>query len=318
MLSMGFYGVHDDRFRERPSALALFSVSFFSTLACALLASAFVSLLRVFMTRGVRAEFPLVIYLPFASDPFAGLYPLRVDQSIPSAGVAIAVPLVLALVLLFFFPTTQKISGRLNLHTFVSCLVAFGTLAPVLDPRLFRDFRLFTNLEREPALGIVVGAAVALALVLGLVERRAVRILGNVYDTSSPGKRLQTWLLRIPLPFASIATLAEMSGWTAGALASLVVIAVTFFETISHLPRVGHESFSDVRMREAAATWPVVAAILVSASVWAFGSELLHVPKRAIRIEDDKPSFVALDRLQGSQKETFEPKIDLKWNKEKK
>jgi len=318
MCAMGFYGVHDDRFRERPSALALFSVSLFSTLACALLSSGFVSVLRVAITRTVRGEFPLVVYMPFASDPFAGLYPLRVDQSIRAAGTAIAIPLVVALVLVFFFPTTQKISGRLNLHTFVMCLVAFGTLAPVVDAGLFRDFRLYTRLEREPALGIVAGAAVVLALLLGLVERRAVRILGNVYDTSTPGKRLYIWLLRVPLPFALLATLAQMSGWTAGAIASLVVIAATFFETISHLPSVAHEAFSDVRMREAAATWPVVAVVLIGASVWAFGSDPLHVPKRAVRIANDTPSFVQLDDLQGSQKESFEPKIDLKWSKGKK
>jgi hypothetical protein len=318
MLRMGFYGVHDDRFRERPSALALFSVSLFSTLACALLSSGLISILRVAITRTIRAEFPLVVYMPFAADPFAGLYPLRVDQSIRAAGPAIAIPLVLALLLLFFFPTTQKISGRLNLHTFVSCLVAFGTLAPVLDPGLFRDFRLVTRLEREPALGIVVGAAVALAVVLGLIERRAVRVLGNVYDTGSPGKRLYLWFLRIPLPFALLAALAQTNGWTAGAIASLVVIAVTFFETISHLPKVQHEAFSDVRMREAAATWPIVAAVLIAASVWAFGSDLLHVPRRAVRIEGNTPSFVPLDKLQGSQRETFEPKIELKWHKGKK
>jgi len=318
MCSMGFYGVHDDRFRERPSALALFSVSLFSTLACALIASGFVSVLRVALTRTVRGEFPLVFYMPFASDPFEGLYPLRVDQSIRAAGTAIAIPLIVALVLVFFFPTTQKISGRLNLHTFAMCLVAFGTLAPVVDPGLFRDFRLFSGLEREPSLGIVAGAAVVLAVVLVFVERRAVRILGNVYDTSTPGKRLYIWLLRIPLPFALLATLAQMSGWSAGAIAALVVIAATFFETISHLPSVAHEAFSDVRMREAAATWPVVAAILIGASLWAFGSDLLQLPKRAVRIEENKPSFVRLDKLQGSQKESFEPKIDLKWSKGKK
>ena len=314
---MGFYGVHDDRFRERPTGLALFSVSLFSTLACALVSSGLVSLLRVVLTRSVRTEFPLVVYMPFASDPFAGLYPLRVDQSIRAAGPAIAAPLLVGLILLFFFPTTQKISGRLNLHTFVSCLVAFGTLAPLLDPALYRDFRLYTRLEREPSLGALIGAAVALAVVLAIVERRAVRILGNVYDVGSPGKRIYLWFLRIPIPFAILGALAWGNGWTAGALASLIVVAATFFETISHLPKVQHEAFSDVRMREAAATWPVVAAILIAASVWAFGFEMLFVPKRVVKIEGTTPSFVRLDQLQGTQKETFEPKIDMKWHKRK-
>lgn len=318
MLSMGFYGVHDDRFRERPSSLALFSVSLFSTLACALISSAIVSLLRVMITRTVRREFPITLYFPFASDPFAGLYPLRVDQSLEAAMPAIAVPLALALLLVLFFPTTQKISGRLNLHTFAACLVAFGTLAPVLDPGLFRDFRLYTRLEREPALAMLGGAVVVLAVVLGFVERRAFRVLGNVYDTGSPGKRLYLWLLRIPVPFLTLAALAQLAGWTAGAIASLVVVGATFFETISHLPKVQHEAFSDVRMREAAATWPIVAAILVAGSVWAFGSDLLRLPKRAVRVEGTTPSFVRLDALQETQKKTFEPKIEMKWHKGKK
>lgn len=298
--------------------LALVSVSLSSTLACALTSSAFVSLLRVITTREARSEFPLLFYFPFASDPFAGLYPLRADMSIRAAAPAIAIPLIVALLLLFFFPTAQKLSARLNLHTFVTCLLTYGTLAPLLDAELFRDFRLFTKLEPEPALAFVVGAAVVLAVLLALVERRAVTVLGNVYDTSSPGKRLGLWIMRVPLPFALVATLAQLNGWTAGAIASLVVIAATFLEAISHLPRVKHESFSDVRMREAAATWPVVATILIGASVWAFGSDLLQRPRRAVRIEENRPSFVELDKLQGSQKETFEPKIDLKWHKGRK
>jgi hypothetical protein len=315
---MGFYGVHDDRFRERPSSIALFSVSLFSTLACALISSAIVSSLRVMTTRTVRPEFPLMFYFPFGSDPFAGLYPLRVDQSIRAAGPAIAIPLALALVLLFFFPTTQKISGRLNLHSFVCCLVAFGTLAPVLDPGLFRDLRLYMRIEREPALAIVGAAAVALAVVLGLTERRTYRVLGNVYDTGSPGSRLYLWLLRVPIPFLLLAAIAQLSGWTAGAIASLVVVGATFFETISHLPKVGHEAFSDVRMREAAATWPVVAAILIGGSVWAFGSELLPLTRRVVLVKENTPTFVRLEALQQSQKVTFEPKIELNWSREKK
>ncbi|MBI2215482.1 MAG: hypothetical protein HYU52_17670 [Acidobacteria bacterium] len=315
---MGIYGEYDGRFRDRPSSLALVSVSLFSTLACALISSAIVSFLRVMITRTVRHELPLALYFPFAADPFSGLYPLRSDQSIRAAAPAIAIPLALALVLLFFYPTTQKLAGRLNLHTFVTCLVVFGTLAPVLDPALFRDFRFAARLEREPALAMAAAAAVLLAFVLGLIERRTFRILGNVYDTSSPGKRLYLWLLRVPPPFLALAASAQLSGWTAGAIASLVVVVATFFETISHLPKVHHESFSDVRMREAAATWPFIAALLIGASVWAFGSEPLRLTQRAVRVEGTSLSFVPLDALQASQKETIEPKIEMNWHKERK
>jgi len=314
---MGVYGKHDNRLRERPSALALVSVSLFTTLVCALIASGFVSLLRVLATRATRSEFPLLLYFPFASDPFSGLYPLRVDQSMRAAGIAVAIPVILALVLLFFFPSTQKLSGRLALHTFVCSLIAFGTLAPLVDPKLFHDFRLFTRLELNPALGIFAAGAIVLALLLVAVERRAVRILGNVYSTDTPGRRLYLWLLRIPLPFALLAALCQLNAWTAGAIASVIVIVATFFEAISHLPRQQYERLSDVRMREAAATWPIVSAILIGGSVWLFGLELFHFPRRVVRIDDGRVAIERLDEIQESQKTTFEPKIELNWSKER-
>ncbi|MCM2314153.1 MAG: hypothetical protein NDJ92_03255 [Thermoanaerobaculia bacterium] len=315
---MGIYGEHDNRFRERPSALALVSMSFFSTIACAMISSGVVSLLRVLTTRETRSEFPFLLYFPFASDPFLGLYPLRVDQSVRAAGIAIAIPAIVALVLLFFFPTTQKLAGRLSLHTFVCSLITFGTLAPMVDRKLFDDFRLYTRLDLNPALGIVVAGVVVMAVLLVLVERRAVRVLGNVADVGSPGKRLYLWLLRIPLPFAVLAALCKLNGWTDGAIASLVVIAATFFEAISHVPRYQFERLGNVRMREAAATWPIVTAVLLCGSVWLFGLDLLHFPRRAVRIDDGKPSIVRLDALQESQKKQFEPKIEMNWSKERK
>ncbi len=315
---MGVYGEHDNRFRERPAALAILSVSLFSTLSCALISSSLVSLLRVLATRERRSEFPLFLYFPFASDPFSGLYPIRVDQAVRAAGIAFAIPLVLALVLLFFFPTTQRLSGRLVLHTFVCSLITFGTLAPLLDAKFFHDFRLFTRLESNPALGIFAGVAIALAILLVVVERRAVRLLGNVYDTDTPGKRIYLWLLRIPLPFALLAALCQLNGWAAGAIASLTVVVVTFFEVISHLPRQQYERFSDVRMREAAATWPIVAVLLIGGAIWLFGFELLHFPRRVVRIDDGKPAIVRLDEIQELQKSTFEPKIDMNWSRQKK
>ncbi|MGK2858119.1 MAG: hypothetical protein ACSLFQ_13030 [Thermoanaerobaculia bacterium] len=314
---MGVYGEHDNRFRERPSALALVSMSLFSTIACALISSGIVSMLRVLATRETRSEFPLLLYFPFAADPFSGLYPLRVDQAVRAAGIAIAVPVVVGLILVFFFPTTQKLAGRLSLHTFVCSLITFGTLAPLVDQKLFHDFRLYTRLELNPALGIVVGCAVVMVILLILVERRCVRVLANVFDLGSPGKRLYLWLFRIPLPFAILATLSQLNGWTAGAIASLVVIGATFFEAVSHVPQYRFERLSNVQMREAAATWPIVTTVLVFSSVWLFGFELLQFPRRAVRIDAGKPAIVRLDELQESQKETFEPKIDLNWSKGK-
>ncbi len=315
---MTIYGETNDQFRPKPGSLALLSVSLFSSLTGALVGASIASVARVFATRALRPEFPLVIYLPFASDPFAGLYTLRSYHAVLGAAPALAAPLLLALAILFVFPSSQTLASRLTVHTIVCTVIAYGSLAPLLDLRLIQHFRVLTGVERIPSLALFGAIALVLVLLIALVERRVYLVLGNVCLVDTPARRLLLWIVRIPTPFLGLALLCELNGWRGGAIASLAIVAVTFLESILHAPAYRFEQLTDVKMRGAALTWPLVAAALVAASLWIFGSAAARMPGRVVTIDDGKPSTAPLDRTQDTNREKFEPKIEMRWSKPKK
>lgn len=315
---MTLYGEFDNRFRAKPSALAIVSVTLFASACGALLATALLSSVRTLATRSVNAEFPLVFYAPLADNPFAGLYPLSSDQVLEPVAWAVGVSIAFALALVVLYPSSQTLASRLALHSLVTMILAFAGFAPLADLSLLSAIRVGTDLSPSMALGILVAGVVAVAVLIAFIERRVIRILGNVFSTDSPGARLRIWLLRIPIPCLVLGLLSWLNGWIGGAAACAAVIGATFFENISQIPKKQFEELREPLMREAAATWPFAAAILLGTGIWLFGLEAASLPRRAIVVDKGNPVLRARDSVAAENRKELEPKIEIHRSRVKK
>lgn len=154
--------------------------------------------------------------------------------------------LIVAEIVLDFLPAPHGLASRHFVIAVAQSLAAFGAGVLALNQPLI------------PAMVI----ALAAALMCVRAEVAAIRLLSNVLDMQLPLHRVTLWLLRIGL-------------WSAAALLPLSIrwpllgfAAVTLFVNLSTKPKDAWQRVDDPQMREATATLPIVAALLVAAAIW--------------------------------------------------
>ncbi|MGH9457461.1 MAG: hypothetical protein ACRD2J_07440 [Thermoanaerobaculia bacterium] len=313
---MTIYGEFDSQFRKKPAVWRLFVIG----LAAALIASVVVSLLvGLAVGMGGKAtqvrETALVLFVPpvVVGSPLldAAMGTWRI---FPIVTAAMAV--ILAIVIIWFWPADPTLAWQIVLNELASALVTFAGLTIAAESILARRSYLRSVAEVAGEIAIVVVALV----VAVLAERKLVAILSNLVSMESPARRVGMWLARIAIPFSLLGALAWFEGSLATALAVGAFLVVTLFENLAHRPVPAFVQLRDVQMTEAAATLPLIAAALVAGSVWLFGGVPFR-PDRALIW--DRESGVTFAAPSEAWKETGfrrlvprESEIDIRWSKD--
>jgi len=319
---MTIYGEFDPRFRKRPTRLVLGVVSISLLLTAMSVLSVVVSSGDLLFARqkGLAA---------IALDPSIVSSPslARIARSEGVAGIAPAVILgavllALAVLLLFFFPTDQRLESRL-------AVIAIALASSILALREFISTILVSTLTDPSTLPPAVGVAIALLLIL-TSERKTNSLLSAIYDLHSPIRRFLLWSVRLLPAFAVLLGIAFVSHSTEAKWAVGAAVALTFLATIGTKPVPGWEDLREPEMLEAAAMLALFALPLFAAHLWFFGLAPLR-EERFVYLENNKPRFasrsgiasfirthgVAAATAPGAIEES-RPAIKMEWIKKKK
>ncbi|HEY5611141.1 MAG TPA: hypothetical protein VIL97_08030 [Thermoanaerobaculia bacterium] len=311
---MTIYGEEDLQFRPRPSRAALVATTLSQALVSAQL-TALVLTAVVALLANLRKWSPeWVFFAPFADEPILPAFTPS-DDALSLASLAGAVAaLFLGVIIANFWPTDQKLSIRLFVYTFATSLIVYGTVPIAFAPSRFKLFAAVPTLVSAAFTGIVA------AWLVMRIEKRIIEMMGGFFTTTTPAKRLGLWAIRIPMPFALIGALAWLNGDRPRAYAAGVAIVATLLENLSRVPASTFERVSEPHLREAAATFPIIALILLGGSIWLFGLDAAKVPGRAVVASSKGVELVRvseLARAAEARRKEEEPKIQIWWSKEK-
>lgn len=273
--AMTIYGERNDEFRPRPKKLrvVLFSASFL--LLAMQLAVLLTGVVHFLAIAGWSSEHPFPLYAPVAQKfQLPGVANVR---SAAAESVAPAFALLSAAVVLYFWPTRLTLASRTASHL-VSYSFVIVALAMSFEVPPTRWLAGDASELRFP-----VALLVALFLIQQ-IETRAVTLWANVVRMDTPGIRVLQWSVRLAIPLAILAGLAASNAYLPLAAAAAMAAAVTFLVNISSQPGPRFEALSQPEMREAAATAPFVALIVVGAAIVLFGMPRLGLRPRAIVI----------------------------------
>ncbi len=274
---MTIYGEFDSQFRKKPALWRLFLIG----LSALVLASVVVSLLLgaaigLAGRANQETESTMVLFAPpvvtgsILLDAAMGTFP-------GFAWVAGASALALAILVIVFWPSEPSLASQLSGHALGTALVVFGALTLPLESILAQASYLDDPMKVAEEGGVILAALIFAVL----AERRMIALLANLVAMDAPSRRVRIWLMRIGIPLLLLAAAAWLIGSMTPAIAAAAFLVVTFFENIARRPNARFVQLRDVQMKEAAAALPLVAAILVAASVWAFGFAPFR-PSRAV------------------------------------
>lgn len=327
---MTIYGENEFQFRPRPSAPAIVSASTALLLICAELANALVGALYLLLARAAGLQSPVVWTAPFfatARLPFFNSPPLGSLYYLGTPIVFCASALI-AFGLVHLWPTDQRLSVRMFMHSLALGLVFAGCLAPSFEKGAFNGMIEYAPVP--PFVWTILFAIVGGWLALH-IERQSIVLFGNLFSVTTPSQRVHRWALRIPAAFVILAAISFLGGFRAGAWAAGVVVAATLLENISRRPREKFELVQHPEMREAAVTLPIVAAVIIAAAIFAFGFPALDGNSRAAvfsmngvtlenvsEVRQNHP--LKVDLLRAGEKREGAPagqEIDIHWSKDR-
>ncbi|HUP64250.1 MAG TPA: hypothetical protein VM557_03110 [Thermoanaerobaculia bacterium] len=264
---MTIYGEFDSQFRARPAAWRMLLVAFGTLLIAAFSVSVLLAAVIAAAGRAHRPESAAVAFQAPPLPSFGLLFEAGI-ATVPSLHLIIAaIAVALALVMAFIWPISPRLSSQVAISIRAQALLAFGVIAPVLAFVMIRRQLIDGPAELIEEIVAVVAAAVAIIA----VERRHVALLAEILPLDSPLHRLKWWMVRLAIPFAIVGGLAWLTGHLAIAAGAAAVLGLTLIETLSRAPRSRFLEWKDVAMKEAAATIPLIAVVIVAAAVWAFG-----------------------------------------------
>ncbi|HVR44903.1 MAG TPA: hypothetical protein VMS56_15835 [Thermoanaerobaculia bacterium] len=274
---MTIYGEFDAQFRKKPAIWRILVIAVSSAAIASVLVSLLVGLAVGILGRGHDPEgvaaFGLFAPPVFLASPLFDAA-LHTQPSFP--WIVGAVALACAVVLLFFWPGNPTLASQILLGTHAAALIAFGAMALCIESILAR--RVFL---REVSQVAGEGAVLLLTIVLAVAgERKIIAVLANLVSMQSPARRIALWLVRLAIPFGILGFLGWAEGSLATAAAAGAFLLVTLVENLTRPPATGLLQLRDVEMREAAATLPIVAILLVAGSIWLSGG----VPQRDERV----------------------------------
>ena len=312
---MTIYGEFDSQFRKKPALWRMFLLGFSALVASSVVVSLLVAAAVAFL--GKASAIGDAAFVFFAPPIVTGsvLLDAAMGTSEWFPWVAGAVALLAALLMMFFWPSEPTLASQLVGNALGSALVVFGAMTLSIESILARRAYLAgpADIAGEIAV-LVVAAVVALA-----GERKTIALLSNLVAMDAPSRRVRLWLMRLGIPLAVLAALALAAGSLSPAIASGLFLVITFFENLSRRPTTRFVQLRDVQMKEAAATLPLVAALLVAGSVWAFGVAPFRPHRAVVWKGGSSISFASLEDAwkQAGLRRTIprESVIRIQWSK---
>lgn len=315
---MTIYDGNSQQFQPRASlaVLSLVSTSIFiiAVVVTPLIAGALEALLA-----GISGwPGPLIFHAPPASFP-QEIYAYWSENSWLRWGPAIVAGscAVLGMLLIFLWPTDQKLATRLFAHGLGTMLVLFGFVARGLDAN--------TGVFMQPALWMILCVSMGALLVMRF-ERRSLALLKNLYEVYTPAKRITLWSARVLPGLVLIAIFCAFNRYLPGIYASALGLCATFLEAVSHQPKRSFERLGNPRMQEASVTLPILALGLLAVSVYVFGSPAHSSFQSRALVITAEPS-VSIERLslvrtryswhppKPEAEVPEEQKIDIRWSR---
>jgi hypothetical protein len=275
---MTIYGEFDAQFRKKPALWRMFLLGVSALVLSSILVSLLVGAGIALLGKANAGEAPSSVVL-FAPPVVTGsiLLDAAMGTSESFIWIAGAVALLGAILIMFFWPSEPTLASQLVSNALGSALVVFGAMTLSIESILARQSYLSGPME---ALGeiIVLVAAIVVALA---GERKTIALLSNLVAMDAPARRVRLWLMRLGIPLALLGAAGWVLGSLSPAIASAAFLVVTFFENLARRPNALFVQLRDVQMKEAAATLPLLALILLAASIWAFGAAPAR-PHRAL------------------------------------
>jgi hypothetical protein len=325
---MTVYGGKVDRFRPAPTAtsLALSGAGFAVTTAA--ITAGVSALADLFLAWIAGWPGPAALYAPagglvqgalFSSPPLGTSYQLA-PLLVPAACAMIALSLI------YFWPTAQRLSSRLFIHHLALMLGTMGVAAPLLEPSTLEQVRELTNAAPHYASAFFCLAAAGIVVV---AERRSLQLLANVFPDPATAERLNLWMLRMPIGLVMVALLAIANHHFAAVWALAGAALISIFLSLLRWPRPHYEKAAMPQMKGAAILLPIVAAVLAAASAYLFGMPAAGVRPHALVLS---VSGVAIEplrlvapsgpfRVSGAAAEPSpsptpeEKQIDIRWSR---
>ncbi|HEY0591776.1 MAG TPA: hypothetical protein VGF40_08415 [Thermoanaerobaculia bacterium] len=288
---MTIYGEFDAQFRKKPALWRLFLIG----LSALVVSSVFVSFLlgaAIGLAGRANQETESTIVL-FAPPVVTGSILLDAAMGTFSgfAWVAGAAALAIAILIIFFWPSEPSLASQLVGNALGTALVVFGALTLPLESILAQVEYLDDPRKVAEEAGVLLAALIFAVL----AERKTIALLSNLVAMDAPSRRVRIWLMRVGIPLALLGAAAWILGSMTPAIAAAAFLVVTFFENLARRPNAQFVQLRDVQMKEAAATLPLVAVLLVAASVWAFGFAPLRPSRALVWRGGRQVSFETLD-----------------------
>jgi hypothetical protein len=312
---MTIYGEFDSQFRKKPALWRMLLISLSAAVVSSILVSAYIGIAIAAAGRSHNPEgaawvfyAPPVMLSGFLFESASAtlrLFPIAV-----SGGA-----LLIGTILSFFWPGKSTLATQIFLGVQAVGFLALGAIAPAAAALLMRMERI-----RSWRDVLIEGTIILIALVLLVAtERKTVGMLANLVPVHSPSRRFGLWLVRQAVPFGFLAAVALAAGGVATALAVAAMLAVTLLENLARTPASRFQQLRDVEMREAAASLPILAALLAAGSVWLFGLAPFRPDRAVIYQRGGSPELGSLEeaRQAGSLERPLprESVIKIRWSK---
>lgn len=275
---MTIYGEFDSQFRKKPALWRMFLLGFSALVLASVVVSLLVATAVAFLGKA-HAIGDAAAFVFFAPPVVTGsiLLDAAMGTSDSFPWIAGGVALLGALLMMFFWPSEPTLAAQLVSNALGSALVVFGAMTLSIESIVARSAYLSDLADVGGEIAVLV-AAVVVALA---GERKTIALLSNLVAMDAPSRRVRLWLMRLGIPLAVLASYAFVSGSASPAIAAALFLVITFFENLSRRPTARFVQLRDVQMKEAAATLPLLAALLIAGSVWTFGAAPFR-PHRAL------------------------------------
>jgi len=305
-----------EQFRPRPSLAALGFTSLASVLISLVATSLIVSLLQLVIRLALDRETVPFLFIPFGSSPY---FPPGSPAAAWAILGAMAACGALAALCVRLWPTEQTLASRLFVYLLSMVLVTAGCIAPALSSGTFEAAANATSVVTLAWLVLVLAIA---SFLLFRLQRTLSGLMSNFFSMVTPWGRLVLWSVMIAPGFLLAAGICLLSAYRPGAYAFLVAAALTAFECLSHVPPERFETLKEPHLREPAATLPLIAAGLIGASLYFFGSPLVGKSSSVMFFGKARAEFVDLEKTSLNRKpeteEEKKSKIEIRWSKDKK
>lgn len=278
---MTLYGESSDQFRPKPRAATLIAFSAATTILAGWLGSLLnstIGLAAVGLRLAGEAGFPLLL-APAGTALLPGTEALSEDVRL---AIAPLILIVLALILMTVWPSGGGLGSRMSTllvaRTFaLSALTGSLTLSPA-------DW-----LAGELTASGVWRPAIALSslLLLWRGEIAMRNLLGAVFDTSTPARRLRVWLLASLPQYVIWGVLGTLQMSAAAWWTAVYALVVSVLAATAGTSRVEWQRLDRPRLVEDTII-AVASALLISiVGYWTFGAPALRHPRHAVIFATD-------------------------------